>query len=161
MGMFKKFKRSMEEAASVTKDLSGRTVVDFETDKNVWEITDAWAAQYGCQPKEQSDTHRLYKIDTGMELYLGVEIDRTESGYRMQGWMEPPQVGNVSTGFMKMAGLPGGLIPKEMRLDAAAAVPGGMVLGNTPGVIFNQLLHTLGVEQQIQALSPPFQPPQM
>lgn len=162
MGIFKQFKdfkKGMGEAADTTSALSGRTVVEFETAKNVWEIADAWAAQYNSQPVERSDTHRLYRIDSGMGLMLGVEIDTAGTGYKMQGWMEPPQVGAVSTGLTKMMGMPGDLIPKEMRLDAAA-VPGGMVMSNKPGMMFNQLLQALGVEQQIQAISPQFQPPQ-
>ncbi len=47
MGMFKKFKKGIEEAKDVTSELNGRTVVEFDTEKNVWEIADAWAAQYG------------------------------------------------------------------------------------------------------------------
>ncbi len=159
--MGKKFKQSMEEMADKTSDLGGRTVIEFQTDKNVWEITDAWAAQYNSKALEQSETHRLYKIDSGQQMMVGVEIDQTEAGYKIQGWMEPPQVGGMSGGFMKMAGVPKGLIPTEMRLDAAAAVPGGVVMQNKPGMMFNQLLQSLGVEQQIQAVSPPFQPPQM
>lgn len=60
----------------------------------------------------------------------------------------------------KMMGM-GALVPKEMGLDVAAAAPGGVVMSNRPGLMFNQLLQTLGVEQQIQAVSPQFQPPQM
>jgi hypothetical protein len=158
--MGKKFKKGMEEMADATSNLSGRTVVEFQTDKNVWEIADAWAAQYNSQPQEQSDTHRLYKIDSGQQMLVGVEIDQAEAGYKIQGWMEPPQVGGMSAGIMKMAGVPKGLIPTEMRLDAAAAAPGGVVMQNKPGLMFNQLLQALGVEQQIQAVSEPFQPPQ-
>lgn len=157
--MGKKFQKGMEEMASTTSDLSGRTVVEFESDKNVWEISDAWAAQYNAQPQEQNDTHRLYKFDTGQQMMIGVELDKTDSGYKIQGWMEPPQMGAVSGGFMKMAGVPQGIIPTEMRLDAAAAVPGGMVTQNKPGMLFNQLLQSLGVEQGVQAVSPPFEPP--
>lgn len=157
--MGKKFKKGMEEMADTTSDLSGRTVVEFQTDKNVWEIADAWAAQYNSKAQEQSDTHRLYKIDSGQQMFVGVEIDQTEAGYKIQGWMEPPQMGAMSGGIAKMAGVPKGLIPTEMRLDAAAAVPGGMVMQNKPGMMFNQLLQQLGVEQGIQAVSPPFQPP--
>lgn len=92
-------------------------------------------------------------------MFVGVEIDQTDAGYKIQGWMELPGVGGMSGGLMKMAGVPKDLIPTEMRLDAAAAVPGGMVMQNKPGVMFNQLLQTLGVEQQVQAVSPQFQPP--
>ncbi len=146
--------------ADSTSDLSGRTVVEFQTDKNVWEIADAWAAQYNSKAQEQSDTHRLYKIDSGMQLMVGVEIDATDAGYKIQGGAEPPQMGAMSGGIARMAGVPKGLIPTDMRLDAAAAVPGGMVMQNKPGMMFNQSLQTLGIEQQIQAVSPPFQPPQ-
>jgi hypothetical protein len=158
--MGKKFKKSMEDMAESTSDLGGRTVVEFKTDKNVWEIADAWAAQYNSQPQEQSDTHRLYKIDSGQQLMVGVEIDQAEAGYKIQGWMEPPGIGAMSGGIMKMAGVPKNLIPTEMRLDAAAAAPGGIVMQNKPGMMFNQLLQMLGIEQQIQAVSPQFQPPQ-
>ncbi len=158
--MGKKFKKGMEDMAESTSNLGGRTVVEFQTDKNVWEIADAWAAQYNSQPQEQSETHRLYKIDSGQQLLVGVEIDQTEAGYKIQGWMEPPQVGAMSGGLMKMAGVPKNLIPTEMRLDAAAAAPGGVVMQNKPGMMFNQLLQQLGLEQQIQAVSPQFQPPQ-
>jgi len=157
--MGKKFKKSMEEMADMTSDLGGRTVVEFQTEKNVWEIADAWAAQYNSTPQEQSDTHRLYKFDSGQQMLIGVEIDQTEAGYKIQGWMEPPGVAAMSSGVMKMAGVPKNLIPTEMRLDAAAAAPGGVVMQNKPGMIFNQLLQSLGVEQGIQAVSPPFQPP--
>lgn len=157
--MGKKFKKGMEEMADTTSDLSGRTVVECQTDKNVWEIADAWAAQYNSQPQDQTDTHRLYKIDSGQGMLVGVEIDQTEAGYKIQGWMEPPQIGGMSGGIAKMAGVPKGLIPTEMRLDAAAAAPGGMVMQNKPGMMFNQLLQALGIEQGIQAVSPPFQPP--
>ncbi len=157
--MGKKFKKGMEDMAASTSDLSGRTVVEFSTDKNVWEIADAWAAQYNSQPQEQSDTHRLYKIDSGMGLLVGVQIDSADAGYRIQGWMEPPGLGGLSGGMARMAGVPKNLIPTEMRLDAAAAAPGGVVMQNKPGMMFNQLLQSLGVEQQIQAVSPPFQPP--
>ena len=157
--MGKKFKKGMEEMADTTSDLSGRTVVECQTDKNVWEIADAWAAQYNSQPQEQTDTHRLYKIDSGQGMLVGVEIDQTEAGYKIQGWMEPPQIGGMSGGIAKMAGVPKGLIPTEMRLDAGAAVPGGMVIQNKPGMMFNQLLQALGIEQGVQAVSPPFQPP--
>lgn len=158
--MGKKFKKGMEEIADSTSNLSGRTVIEFQTDKNVWEITDAWAAQYNSQAQEQNETHRLYKIDSGQQMLVGVEIDQIEAGYKIQGWMEPPQVGGMSGGIMKMAGVPKGLVPTEMRLDAAAAVPGGTVMQNKPGMMFNQLLQALGIEQQIEAVSPPFQPPQ-
>ena len=158
--MGKKFKKSMEEMADATSDLGGRTVVEFQTDKNVWEIADAWAAQYNSQPQEQSDTHRLYKIDSGQQLLVGVEIDQSGAGYKIQGWMEPPGMEALSGTMMKMAGVPKNLIPTEMRLDAAAAAPGGMVMQNKPGMMFNQLLQSLGIEQQIQAVSPQFQPPQ-
>jgi hypothetical protein len=158
--MGKKFKKSMEDMADTTSDLGGRTVVEFQTDKNVWEIADAWAAQHNSQPQEQSDTHRLYKIDSGQQLMVGVELDQVETGYKIQGWMEPPGVGAMSSGMMRMAGVPKDLIPTEMRLDTAAAVPGGMVMQNKPGMMFNQLLQALGIEQQIQAVSPQFQPPQ-
>ena len=157
--MGKKFKKGMEEMADTTSDLSGRTVVECQTDKNVWEIADAWAAQYNSQPQEQTDTHRLYKIDSGQGMLVGVEIDQAEAGYKIQGWMEPPQIGGMSGGIAKMAGVPKGLIPTEMRLDAGAAVPGGMVIQNKPGMMFNQLLQALGIEQGVQAVSPPFQPP--
>ena len=145
--------------AITTSDLSGRTVVEFQTDKNVWEIADAWAAQYNSQPQEQTDTHRLYKFDSGQGMMVGVALDQTETGYKIQGWMEPPQMGGMSGGIAKMAGVPKGLIPTEMRLDVAAAAPGGVVMQNKPGMMFNQLLQALGVEQDIQAVSPPFQPP--
>jgi hypothetical protein len=158
--MGKKFKKSMQEMADTTSDLGGRTVVEFQTDKNVWEIADAWAAQYNSTPQEQGETHRLYKIGSGQQLMVGVEIDQTATGYMIQGWMEPPGLGGLSGGMARMAGVPKDLIPKEMRLDAAAAAPGGMVMQNKPGMMFNQLLQTLGVEQQIQAVSPQFQPPQ-
>ena len=157
--MGKKFKKGMEEMADTTSDLSGRTVVECQTDKNVWEIADAWAAQYNSQPQDQTDTHRLYKIDSGQGMLVGVEIDQAEAGYKIQGWMEPPQIGGMSGGIAKMAGVPKGLIPTEMRLDAGAAVPGGMVIQNKPGMMFNQLLQALGIEQGVQAVSPPFQPP--
>ena len=157
--MGKKFKKGMEEMADTTSDLSGRTVVECQTDKNVWEIADAWAAQYNSQPQDQTDTHRLYKIDSGQGMLVGVEIDQTGAGYKIQGWMEPPQIGGMSGGIAKMAGVPKGLIPTEMRLDAAAAAPGGMVIQNKPGMMFNQLLQALGIEQGVQAVSPPFQPP--
>ena len=157
--MGKKFKKGMEEMADTTSDLSGRTVVEFQTDKNVWEIADAWAAQNNGKAQEQNDTHRLYKIDSGQQLMVGVEIDQTEAGYKIQGWMEPPGVDAMSSGMMKMAGVPKNLIPTEMRLDTAAAAPGGMVMQNKPGMMFNQLLQSLGVEQGIQAVSPQFQPP--
>lgn len=157
--MGKKFKKSMEEMADATSDLSGRTVVEFQTDKNVWEIADAWAAQNNGQAQEQSDTHRLYKIDSGQQLLVGVELDQTETGYKIQGWMEPPGMGAMTGGMARMAGVPKGLIPTEMRLDAGAAVPGGMVMQNKPGLMFNQLLQALGVQQGIQAVSPQFQPP--
>ncbi len=155
----KKFKKGMEEMADATSDLSGRTVVEFQTDKNVWEIADAWAAQYNSQPQEQSDAHRKYKIDSGQGLLVAVEIDQAAAGYRIQGWMEPPGLGAMTGGMARMAGVPKGLIPTEMRLDAGAAVPGGVVMQNKPGLMFNQLLQSLGVEQQIQAVSPQFQPP--
>ena len=158
--MGKKFKKSMEDMADATSDLGGRTVVEFQTDKNVWEIADAWAAQYNSQPQEQSDTHRLYKIDSGQQLLVGVEIDQSGAGYKIQGWMEPPGMEALSGTMMKMAGVPKNLVPTEMRLDAAAAAPGGMVMQNKPGMMFNQLLQSLGIEQQIQAVSPQFQPPQ-
>ena len=158
--MGKKFKKSMEDMADATSDLGGRTVVEFQTDKNVWEIADAWAAQYNSQPQEQSDTHRLYKIDSGQQLLVGVEIDQSAAGHKIQGWMEPPGVEALSGTMMKMAGVPKNLVPTEMRLDAAAAAPGGMVMQNKPGMMFNQLLQSLGIEQQIQAVSPQFQPPQ-
>ncbi|MBU4174816.1 MAG: hypothetical protein KKB90_05670 [Actinobacteria bacterium] len=157
--MGKKFKKGMGEMADATGDLGGRTVVEFQTEKNVWEIADAWAAQYNSQPQEQSDTHRLYKIDSGMQMFVGVEIDQTETGYKIQGWMEPPQMGAMSGGIARMAGVPKGLIPTEMRLDAGAAVPGGMVMQNKPGMMFNQLLQALGIEQGVQAVSPQFQTP--
>ncbi len=159
--MGKKFKKGMEDMADSTSDLSGRTVVDFQTDKNVWEIADAWAAQHDSKAKYPSDTHRLYKFDSGQGMLIGVEIDKTDEGYRIQGWMEPPQLGGISGGFARAAGVPKGMIPTEMRLDAGAAVPGGMVMQNKPGVMFNQLLQALGVEQGIQAVSPQFQPPDM
>ncbi|MBU4273817.1 MAG: hypothetical protein KKA28_18305 [Planctomycetes bacterium] len=155
--MGKKFKKGMEEMADTTSDLSGRTVVEFQTDKNVWEIADAWAAQNNGKAQEESDTHRLYKIDSGQQMLVGVEIDQTETGYKIQGWMEPPQMGAMSGGIAKMAGVPKGLVPTEMRLDAAA--PGGVVMQNKPGMMFNQLLQALGIEQGIQAVSPQFQPP--
>jgi hypothetical protein len=158
--MGKKFKKGMEQMAGTTSDLSGRTVVEFQTDKNVWEIADAWAASYNSQPQEQTETHRLYKIDSGMQMFVGVELDKTDAGYKIQGWMEPPQVGGMSKGIMKMAGVPGNIMPTEMRLDAAAAAPGGVVMQNKPGQMFNQLLEQLGVEQQVQAVSPPFDPTQ-
>ena len=157
--MGKKFKKSMEDMAESTSDLGGRTVVEFQTEKNVWEIADAWAAQYNSTPQEQSDTHRKYKIDSGQQLMVGVEIDQAEAGYKIQGWMEPPGVDAMSSGMMKMAGVPKNLIPTEMRLDTAAAAPGGMVMQNKPGMMFNQLLQALGVEQGIQAVSPQFLPP--
>lgn len=152
--MGKKFKKSMEEMADMTSDLGGRTVVEFQTEKNVWEIADAWAAQYNSTPEEQRDTHRLYRINSGQQLMVGVEIDQAEAGYKIQGWMEVPGVD-----AMKMAGVPKDLIPREMRLDTAAAAPGGTVMQNKPGMMFNQLLQALGVEQGIQAVSPQFQPP--
>ena len=158
--MGKKFKKGMEEMQDTTSDLSGRTVVEFQTDKNVWEIADAWAAQNNGNSQEQNDTHRLYKIDSGQHLLVGVELDKTETGYKIQGWMEPPGMGAMTGGLARMAGVPKGLIPTEMRLDAGAAVPGGMVMQNKPGMMFNQLLQALGIEQQIQAVSPQFQPPQ-
>jgi hypothetical protein len=157
--MGKKFKKGMEDMADTTSDLSGRTVVEFQTDKNVWEIADAWAAQNNSKPQEQSDTHRLYKIDSGQGLLVGVELDQMETGYKIQGWMEPPQMGAMTGGMARMAGVPKGLIPTEMRLDAGAAVPGGMVMQNKPGMMFNQLLQALGIEQGIQAVSPQFLPP--
>ncbi len=157
--MGKKFKKGMDDMADATSDLSGRTVVEFQTDKNVWEIADAWAAQHNGKAQDQSDTHRLYKIDSGQGLLVGVELDQTDSGYKIQGWMEPPQMGAMTGGIARMAGVPKGLIPTEMRLDAGAAVPGGVVMQNKPGLMFNQLLQALGIEQQIQATSPQFQPP--
>ncbi len=156
--MGKKFSKGMQDMAAATSDLSGRTVVEFQTDKNVWEITDAWAAQYNSQPQESSDTHRLYKIDSGMGLMLGVELDQAGDGYKIQGWMEPPGMpGGLTGGMARLAGVPKNIVPTEMRLDAAAA--GGVVMQNKPGQMFNQLLQSLGVEQQIEAVSPPFQPP--
>jgi hypothetical protein len=158
--MGKKFKKSMEDMQAATSDLGGRTVVEFQTDKNVWEISDAWAAQNNGTPQEQSDTHRLYRIDSGQGLMVGVEIDQTDTGFKIQGWMEPPGMGAMTGGMARMAGVPKDLMPTEMRLDAGAAVPGGMVMQNKPGVMFNQLLQSLGIEQGIQAVSPQFQPPQ-
>ena len=157
--MGKKFKKGMEEMQDATSDLSGRTVVEFQTEKNVWEIADAWAAQNNGKAQEQSDTHRLYKIDSGQQLLVGVELDQAETGYKIQGWMEPPGMGAMTGGMARMAGVPKNLIPTEMRLDAGAAVPGGIVMQNKPGMMFNQLLQALGIEQGIQAVSPQFQPP--
>jgi hypothetical protein len=117
--------------------------------------------QNNGKAQDQTDTHRLYKIDSGQGLLVGVELDQVESGYKIQGWMEPPQMGAMTGGVARMAGVPKGMIPTEMRLDAAAAVPGGMVMQNKPGMMFNQLLLALGVEQQVQAVSPQFQPPTM
>ena len=159
--MGKKFKKGMDEMADKTSDMSGRTVIEFETDKNVWEIADAWAAQNGAKPTEATDTHRAYKFDAAQGMMLGVEIDTTDAGYKIQGWMEPPQMGAVTGGFARMAGVPKGLIPTEMRLDLGSAVPGGMVMQNKPGMLFNQLLQSLGVETGVEAVSPQFQPPNM
>lgn len=159
--MGKKFKKSMEDMAASTSDLGGRTVVEFQTEKNVWEIADAWAAQYNSKPQEEGATHRLYKIDSGQQMMVGVELDSTDAGYRIQGWMEPPGLDALSGLGARMAGVPQNLIPSEMRLDAAAAAPGGIVMQNKPGMMFNQLLQSLGVQQQIEAVSPQFQPPGM
>ena len=156
--MGKKFSKGMGDMADSTSQLGGRTVVEFETDKNVWEIADAWAAQHNAKPVEQGDTHRLYKFDSGQGLMIGVELDPTDSGYKIQGWMEPPQMGAMTGGIARMAGVPKNLMPTEMRLDAGAA-SGGMVMQNKPGMMFNELLASLGVEQGVQAISPQFEPP--
>jgi hypothetical protein len=157
--MGKKFSKGMGDMADSTSQLGGRTVVEFETDKNVWEIADAWAAQHNAKPVEQGDTHRLYKFDSGQGLMLGVELDGAEAGFKIQGWMEPPQMGAMTGGVARLAGVPKNLMPTEMRLDAGAAVPGGMVMQNKPGMMFNELLQSLGVEQGVQAISPQFEPP--
>ncbi|HEY5525976.1 MAG TPA: hypothetical protein VIK02_00165 [Candidatus Anoxymicrobiaceae bacterium] len=157
--MGKKFSKSMDEMADKTSDLGGRTVVEFQSDKNVWEIADAWAAQHDSKPEDQTDTHRKYRFDAGQGLMVGVELDQVDAGFKLQGWMEPPQIGGMTGGIARMAGVPKNLMPTEMRLDAGAAVPGGMVLQNKPGMAFNELLQMLGVEIGIQAVSPQFQQP--
>jgi hypothetical protein len=159
--MGKKFSKGMEDMAAATSDMSGRTVIEFQTDKNVWEIGDAWVAQNGGKAEESTDTHRLYKADSGMQLYVAVELDQTDSGYRIQGWAEPPQMGKMSGGVARMAGVPKGMIPTEIRLDLGSAVPGSVVMQNKPGMMFIQLCQALGIEEQIQAVSPQFQPPGM
>jgi hypothetical protein len=159
--MGKKFSKGMGEMADATSDMGGRTVMEFQSDKNVWEIADAWAAQHNSKPEEQADTHRKYKFDAGQGLMLGVELDQTDSGFKIQGWMEPPQMGAMTGGVARLAGVPKNLMPTEMRLDLGAAVPGGMVMQNKPGVAFNELLQMLGVDTGIQAVSPQFQPPGM
>ena len=157
--MGKKFSKGMDDMAAATNPMGGRTVVEFQTDKNVWEIADAWAAQHNAKPVEQSDTHRLYKFDSGQGLMLGVELDQAEAGFKIQGWMEPPQMGAMTGGMARLAGVPKNIVPTEMRLDIGDAVPGGMVMQNKPGMMFNELLQSLGVEQGVQAISPQFEPP--
>jgi hypothetical protein len=119
----------------MSRKVRGRTVREFTSGADVWEILERWALQAGYALVLQDKTSRTYqKGNNPVFVPTFVKVTWTKPGYRLETWLEPPGINR----FVSLA-----TIPRELGLES------GGVTGTVPRVMarrdVNRLLDLLRV----------------
>lgn len=119
--------------------VKGRTVRQLQSQQDVWNTIDQWAAGTGYALNEQDGPSRTYQRGTGaLVAPQMVKVTATQGGYSIEGWVRIPLISRIFT-FM--------LIPEEMIVDKGGFV--GVIPRNKAREDLNKLLVSLGVEPLI------------
>lgn len=121
-------------AGASRKDISGRTVREFESSENVFDIVDAWSRENGYELVEAAE-HRLYQKGHNLAVMPMMLSIRPAGGrYRLEAWARAPLINRI---------LALGLLPEEIVVDSGgrkAIIPRKKARGDV-----NKLLERLGV----------------
>lgn len=114
--------------------VKGRTVREFQSSADVWNILDSWAAQAGYQLVEQDQISRTYNRGTGFWILpQSVKTTYMGQGYRIEAWVWLPLLSRIVTL---------GLMPPELRIESGGFV--AVIPRNKAREQVNMLMQMLG-----------------
>ncbi len=100
--------------------MSKRTILDFETDKDIWEIVNEWSQGSHYRLKEEKEDYRLMQKGYGLLVApMMLEIKKDGNKVHMEAWIRVPMVTRIFALFLLPAELDLG---KGMRAVAPRTV---------------------------------------
>ena len=119
--------------------VKGRTIREFQSTENVWDIADKWAAMTGYEIVAQDQNSRVYQRGKGFWVApQRVQLTWTGQGYRLEGYVYLATFNRIMTLY---------LMPPEMIIDRGGFV--GLIPRNRAREDTNKLLVSLNVQPLI------------
>ena len=116
--------------------VAGRTVVEFQTDRDVWGTLDRWAAENKYVLGSQDSTRRLYQKGKNIMVPpMNVAVGWAGQAYHLEAWVHFTSVNRVFS-F--------GMLPEEAHVYSEGGKV-GFVPRNKLRKELNLLLEQLGV----------------
>lgn len=118
--------------------VQGRTVLEFQTDRDVWGTLDRWAEDNKYELQSQDASGRLYQKGKNLLVVpLMVAVASTGAAYHLEAWVRFPTLNRI----MSL-----GMLPEEAHIYSEGGKI-GFVPRNKLRKEVNLLLEELGVQQ--------------